>query len=112
MIIRTLQRQSLVLCCSSILRNSSGVRILHHRIIDIYRLLTNGVLHHSVIQSTNLHNLTMAKLQAKPFKVALVQLGGLTDNKAHNLQLAAEGVKEAVSKGKADVVVLPVGIQS
>lgn len=50
----------------------------------------------------------MAKIQAKPFKLALVQLGGLTADKAHNLEVAAKGVREAVQQGKADVVVLPV----
>lgn len=50
----------------------------------------------------------MAKIQAKPFKLALVQLGGLTADKSHNLEVAAKGVREAVEVGKADVVVLPV----
>lgn len=51
---------------------------------------------------------TMASIQAKPFKLALVQLGGLGDDKAANLQRASQGVKEAVQTGKADLVVLPV----
>lgn len=50
----------------------------------------------------------MASIQAKPFKLALVQLGGLGDDKAANLQRASQGVKEAVQTGKADLVVLPV----
>lgn len=49
----------------------------------------------------------MSTIQAKPFKLALVQLGGLSEDKTKNLEIAAAGVKEAVSKGRADLVVLP-----
>ena len=52
----------------------------------------------------------MSTIQAKPFKLALVQLGGLSEDKTKNLEIAAAGVKEAVSKGKADLVVLPVSL--
>jgi hypothetical protein len=51
----------------------------------------------------------MSTITAKNFKLALVQLGGLTDDKSKNLEIAAAGVKKAVGEGKADVVVLPVG---
>ena len=50
----------------------------------------------------------MASIQAKPFKLALVQLGGLSDDKTKNLEIAAAGVKKAASEGKADLIVLPV----
>jgi hypothetical protein len=50
----------------------------------------------------------MTSIQAKPFKLALVQLGGLSEDKAKNLEVAAAGVKTAVQEGKAGLVVLPV----
>jgi predicted amidohydrolase len=54
----------------------------------------------------------MSTITAKNFKLALVQLGGLTDDKSKNLEIAAAGVKKAVNEGKADVVVLPVSVRS
>ncbi len=50
----------------------------------------------------------MATIQAKSFKLALVQLGGLGSDKAQNLKTASKAVREAVTNGKADLVVLPV----
>lgn len=56
------------------------------------------------------HRITtaMAPIDAKPFKLALVQLGGLGADKTANLKIASEGVRRAVQEGKADMVVLPV----
>ena len=53
---------------------------------------------------------SMATIQAKPFRLALVQLGGLGADKTLNLKIASEKVREAVKDGKADLVVLPVSL--
>ncbi len=50
---------------------------------------------------------TMATITASPFRLALCQLGSLTSNKTQNLTIASSAVKEAVQKGKANLVVLP-----
>lgn len=50
----------------------------------------------------------MAQIQARPFRLALVQLDGLGADKTANLKIAERGVQEAVEVGKADLVVLPV----
>jgi hypothetical protein len=50
----------------------------------------------------------MASITARPFKLALVQLAGLGKDKTANLKVAANGMRKAVTEGKADLVVLPV----
>lgn len=52
----------------------------------------------------------MTQATPKSFKLALLQLGGLSDDKTRNLKIAADQVKKAVSEGKADMVVLPVSL--
>lgn len=52
----------------------------------------------------------------KPFRIALVQMGVVTDDKAHNLRHAHELIRQAVRGGaegkKPDMIVLPVRFQS
>ena len=45
----------------------------------------------------------------KPFKLALIQLGGIGANKTENLQHARAKVLEAAA-GKPDLIVLPVRV--
>jgi hypothetical protein len=61
-----------------------------------------------LISSSRLRS--MATIQAKPFRLALVQLGGLGTDKTQNLKIASDKVREAVKVGKADLVVLPVSL--
>lgn len=52
-----------------------------------------------------------APIAARPFRLALVQLGGVGHDKARNLQQARDKIAEAAKgdgKGKVDLVVLPV----
>lgn len=50
----------------------------------------------------------MSKIAARPFRLALIQLGGTGANKAHNLSLArAKVLQAAASSPKPDLVVLP-----
>ncbi|OXC70965.1 hydrolase [Cryptococcus neoformans Bt63] len=50
----------------------------------------------------------MAKIQATPFRLALLQLGGLTASKASNISIAAKAVASAAaSSPKPQLIVLP-----
>ena len=50
----------------------------------------------------------MAKIQARPFRLALLQLGPTTSSKPHNIALAQRAVAEAArSTPKPDLIVLP-----
>jgi hypothetical protein len=73
-------------------------------------LLSNSLRTRYLRSTSAAHSISrsMATIQAKPFKLALLQLGGLGADKTHNLKVASEAVKEAASNGKADLVVLPV----
>ncbi len=50
----------------------------------------------------------MATITAKPFRLALLQLGNLTSTKANNIQIALKAVRTAAaSTPKPDLIVLP-----
>lgn len=50
----------------------------------------------------------MSKITARPFRLALIQLGGTGPNKSHNLSLARTKVLQAAnSQPKPDLIVLP-----
>jgi hypothetical protein len=60
-------------------------------------------------------NMSNSAFTAKPFRLTLIQLGGVGEDKSANLAHAQEMVKKAVQPvdgKKTDLVVLPVSLQS
>jgi omega-amidase len=55
-----------------------------------------------------LPRINMAQIEAKPFRLALIQLGNTGADKVKNIELARQAVREAAShQPKPDLIVLP-----